>query len=421
MKPAITVAGLGKKYALGQLRSAGDGLRHVVEAAMRDPISWLRRNQGEPTIDRKRKEFWALRDVSFTVAPGEALGIVGRNGAGKSTLLKILSRITEPTLGEIRYRGRLASLLEVGTGFHAELTGRENIYLNAAILGMKRADIRRRFDEIVAFSEVEEFLDTPVKRYSSGMYVRLAFAVAAHLEPDILIVDEVLAVGDAAFQKKCLGRMGDVIQEGRTVLFVSHNMAAISALCTRAMLIHRGRLELCDRPQVVIDEYLRTVRNDADVPLRDRTDRQGNGRVHFTNVEMLNSAGEPIKTVGSGQDVTLQIDYDLGGAKALADAVVQIKFAGNVGQPLFACRSSAARSQQLVLSPGGRLICRIPRLPLMAGLYTYTIWCTVGGILEDHVRDAGKLSVEEGDFFGTGRLPPNDTGDFLVAHTWETA
>src|SRR5262249_29652844 len=270
---SIAVEGLGKKYVLSHLRPASRGLRHIVEEAVRSPGNRLRR-LGSST---QKEEFWALRDVSFTVVPGEAVGIIGRNGAGKSTLLKILSRITEPTLGEVRYKGRLATLLEVGTGFHPELTGRENIYLNAAILGMKRTEIDRRFDEIVAFSEVENFLDTPVKRYSSGMYVRLAFAVAAHLEPDILIVDEVLAVGDAAFQKKCLGRMGDVIQEGRTVLFVSHNMAAIAALCTRAMLIHRGRLELCDRPQVVIDEYLRTVRNDADVPLRDRTDRQGNG------------------------------------------------------------------------------------------------------------------------------------------------
>jgi lipopolysaccharide transport system ATP-binding protein len=185
---------------------------------------------------------WALKDVSFSVAPGEVVGIVGRNGAGKSTLLKVLSRITKPTTGEVDLYGRVGSLLEVGTGFHPELTGRENIFLNGAILGMKRSHIERKFDEIVAFAEVEKFLDTPVKRYSSGMYVRLAFAVAAHLEPEILIVDEVLAVGDASFQKKCLGKIGDVAKDGRTVLFVSHNMAAVKALCTRAMLLDGGRV-----------------------------------------------------------------------------------------------------------------------------------------------------------------------------------
>ncbi len=419
MSTAIAVAGLSKKYVLGRVRSADDGLRHVIEKAVRAPANWLRPNRRKCTV-KQEKEFWALRDVSFTVASGEAVGIIGRNGAGKSTLLKILSRITEPTLGEIRYKGRLASLLEVGTGFHPELTGRENIYLNAAILGMKGAEINRRFDEIVAFSEVEKFLDTPVKRYSSGMYVRLAFAVAAHLEPDILIVDEVLAVGDAAFQQKCLGRMGDVVQQGRTVLFVSHNMAAISALCSRALLIHGGRLEYSDRPQAVIDEYLRTVRNVADVALSERNDRQGNGRVRFTSVQLLGSRGEPVETVSSGQDIAIQINYDVAGAMPLHNAVVQLKFAGSMGQPLFACRSEAATSQPLVLLPGGRLICRIPRLPLMAGVYTYTLWCTVGSVLEDFVSDAGSVSVVEGDFFGTGKLPPNTVGDFLVAHTWET-
>ena len=421
MSAAISVMGLSKKYVLGRGRSADDGLRHIIEKAMRTPANWLRADQRESIVKQEKNEFWALRDVSFTVAPGEAVGVIGRNGAGKSTLLKILSRITEPTLGEIQYNGRLASLLEVGTGFHPELTGRENVYLNAAILGMKNAEINRRFDEIVAFSEIENFLDTPVKRYSSGMYVRLAFAVAAHLEPDILIVDEVLAVGDAAFQQKCLGRMGDVVQQGRTVLFVSHNMAAVSALCTRAMLIHKGRLEYSDRPQAVIDEYLRSVRNDAETPLSDRHDRQGSGRVRFTSVELLSSRGEPIETASSGQDIAIQLNYELAGGKPLHNAVVQLKFAGSMGQPLFACRSEAASSQPLVLSPGGRLICRIPRLPLMAGVYTFTLWCTVGSVVEDFVGDAGSLSVVEGDFFGTGKLPPNTVGDFLVAHTWEAA
>jgi lipopolysaccharide transport system ATP-binding protein len=223
---------------------------------MRNPIGWLaswQRNQRQV-----REEFWALKQVSFEVPKGQVLGLIGRNGAGKSTLLKILSRITEPSEGRIHLRGRVASLLEVGTGFHAELTGRENVFLNGAILGMSKAEIRRKFDEIVAFSEVENFLDTPVKHYSSGMYVRLAFAVAAHLEPEILIVDEVLAVGDAIFQKKCLGKMGEVARGGRTVLFVSHNVGAVRSLCQRAVLLKNGRIERDGDVEAVLETYVQT-------------------------------------------------------------------------------------------------------------------------------------------------------------------
>src|SRR5438132_4137985 len=227
----ITVENLSKRYIIGHQRGKDDGLRHAIERAVRAPLNWVR--HGMRAQGAKREEFWALQDVKLEIKQSEVVGIIGRNGAGKSTLLKILSRITEPTKGRVRIKGRVASLLEVGTGFHPELTGRENIYLNGAILGMTHAEIRRKFDEIVAFAEVEKFLDTPVKRYSSGMYVRLAFAVAAHLEPEILVVDEVLAVGDADFQNKCLGKMEQVSRGGRTVLFVSHNMVAVQNLCSK--------------------------------------------------------------------------------------------------------------------------------------------------------------------------------------------
>jgi lipopolysaccharide transport system ATP-binding protein len=252
-EPVIQVENLSKRYVIGHQRSKEDGLRHVIEDAIRAPLKWLRRkNESKP----QRDEFWALNDVSFDVKQGDVVGIIGRNGAGKSTLLKILSRIMEPTKGRIQIEGRVASLLEVGTGFHTELTGRENIFLNGAILGMSRLEIKRKFDEIVAFSEVERFLDTPVKRYSSGMYVRLAFAVAAHLDPEILIVDEVLAVGDVNFQKKCLGKMKDVASGGRTVLFVSHNTAAVQALCSRCIFLSAGNL-IADGPvEQTIAEYL---------------------------------------------------------------------------------------------------------------------------------------------------------------------
>src|ERR1700677_3817846 len=259
----IRTESVSKRYMLGHKMGRGDGLRHVLQDALTAPARWMRGRRGAgggsgASPSRSTEEFWALRDVSFELKRGEVMGIIGRNGAGKSTLLKILSRITEPTSGRIEIDGRVASLLEVGTGFHPELSGRENIFLNGAILGMGRSEIRAKFDEIVAFAEVEKFLDTPVKRYSSGMYVRLAFAVAAHLEPEILIVDEVLAVGDAEFQKKCLGKMKDVAGHGRTVLFVSHNMAAIETLCSRALLLARGGVVSDGQVDAVIDDYTNT-------------------------------------------------------------------------------------------------------------------------------------------------------------------
>src|SRR6266403_2151288 len=250
----ITVENLGKKYSLRHQRNERyTALRDVIAEKALGFFKNLKSGNG---VSVSNEDFWALKDVSFEVQRGEVVGIIGRNGAGKSTLLKILSRITEPTTGKVRIKGRVASLLEVGTGFHPKLTGRENIFLNGAILGMTKAEIKRKFDEIVAFAETEKFLDTPVKRYSSGMYVRLAFAVAAHLDPDILLVDEVLAVGDTAFQNKCIGKMEGVAREGRTVLFVSHDMAAIQALCTRCLLLIDGRLRLSSTTHDVTTHYL---------------------------------------------------------------------------------------------------------------------------------------------------------------------
>jgi len=252
-RAAIKVSGLGKQYVLGGAEKGDVSFREMLTDSLMSPLRRLRRLRGERS---EEETFWALRDIEFEVRPGEVVGIIGRNGAGKSTLLKILSRITDPTEGRVEIRGRVSSLLEVGTGFHPELTGRENIFLNGAVLGMSRREILAKFDEIVAFAEVEKFLDTPVKRYSSGMYVRLAFAVAAHLEPEILVVDEVLAVGDAAFQKKCLGKMSDVSKEGRTVLFVSHNMSAIRSLCSRAILLNDGKVLLDSNVDEVLERYL---------------------------------------------------------------------------------------------------------------------------------------------------------------------
>jgi lipopolysaccharide transport system ATP-binding protein len=254
MKPIVRVEKLSKQYRIGAQETSYGTLRESIVDAVRAPLARLRGENGK----RLPETIWALRDVSFEVAPGEVVGVIGRNGAGKSTLLKVLSRITEPTTGRVDLYGRVASLLEVGTGFHPELTGRENIYLNGAILGMRKAEIERKFSEIVAFAELEKFLDTPVKRYSSGMYMRLAFAVSSHLEPEILIVDEVLAVGDAAFQKKCLGKLDEVAKEGRTVLFVSHNMLAVQSLCTRVVWLDQGEIQDQGPARQVISQYLKT-------------------------------------------------------------------------------------------------------------------------------------------------------------------
>jgi lipopolysaccharide transport system ATP-binding protein len=257
MKPIISVENLGKRYYLGTREAVAPTLREAVSRTVKTTVKRLSRRE-----DSSDKAVWALNDVSFEVRPGEVVGVIGRNGAGKSTLLKILSRITRPTTGQADLYGRVGSLLEVGTGFHPDLTGRENIYLNGAILGMKRDEINRKFDEIVAFAQVDRFLDTPVKRYSSGMYLRLAFAIAAHLDPEILLLDEVLTVGDVSFQKKCLGKMEEVGREGRTVLFVSHSLPFVQQLCGRVLYIRSGALHEDGRPETVINSYLKDIADD---------------------------------------------------------------------------------------------------------------------------------------------------------------
>jgi lipopolysaccharide transport system ATP-binding protein len=311
MSSVIIVENLSKKYVLKHQARQGSyvALRDVMSEGVKNLGRRLLRGASESGRD-EREDFWALQDVSFQVRQGDRVGIIGRNGAGKSTLLKILSRITEPTAGCVRIRGRVASLLEVGTGFHPELTGRENIYLNGAILGMGRSEIRRKFDEIVDFAEIERFLDTPVKRYSSGMYVRLAFAVASHLEPDILVVDEVLAVGDALFQKKCLGKMEDVsTREGRTVLLVSHNMQAIRQMCNRAVLLHAGRLLGHEVTSVAVESYLQQGRAALGAGLAEQISRLAADECFVLDEVRILQHGEPVETVANGAPVEIQIHY----------------------------------------------------------------------------------------------------------------
>jgi lipopolysaccharide transport system ATP-binding protein len=345
------------------------------------------------------------------------VGIIGRNGSGKSTLLKILSRITAPTEGYAEIHGRIGSLLEVGTGFHPELTGRENIYLNGAILGMKRAEVDHRFDEIVDFAEIEKFLDTPVKRYSSGMYVRLAFAVASHLEPQVLIVDEVLAVGDVSFQRKCLGRMADVTRGGRTVLFVSHNMAAVESLCPKACLLDHGALVMYDDTPTVVKQYLTSLKSAGTRPLGQRIDRQGNGRLRFTDIMFRSADGRPADVVQCGQDVSISVAYDAHG-----DTLKHVRMAATVyrinGECLLMLDSQIVDADFASVPPVGRFSCLINRLPLTPGQYYLNLYCEVSGAIADWVQQAAYLTVEAGDFFGTGRLPPQSHGGMLVPHSW---
>lgn len=308
MKPIVRATNLGKQYSIGTREAAYDTLRESIVQAVRAPFRRLRGGNGKRNVDT----IWALKDASFEVEPGEVVGIIGRNGAGKSTLLKVLSRITEPTTGRVELFGRVASLLEVGTGFHPELTGRENIYLNGAILGMKKTEIDSKFNQIVEFSELETFLDTPVKRYSSGMYMRLAFAVASHLEPEILVIDEVLAVGDAQFQKKCLGKMSDVATEGRTVLFVSHNMVAIQSLCKRGLWLDRGEIAADGAAGAVVSNYLHSSFGSGDSLEEvwpDIESAPGNDSVRLHRVQVKPQEGVPSEHLTTKTPFSIEVEY----------------------------------------------------------------------------------------------------------------
>jgi lipopolysaccharide transport system ATP-binding protein len=377
----ITVENLSKSYLVGH-KSAGQGYKRYT--ALRDVIGHEVHNFARNTINLIRgrqvvpgdqvEEFWALKDVSFEVKRGEVLGIIGRNGAGKSTLLKILSRITEPTRGRVTLRGRVASLLEVGTGFHPELTGRENIYLNGAILGMTRAEIRRKFDEIVAFAEVERFLDTPVKRYSSGMYVRLAFAVAAHLEPEIMVVDEVLAVGDAEFQKKCLGKMqGVASSEGRTVLFVSHNMAAVQQLCHHALwLDHSGARKIGSAAKVV-SAYAGSAREAARTADLSNGRLTGDGHVRLLSYEVTDADGRSNPPPGTNEDVLIHVRVDA--REKIAKPAYGISIVNERGVLMTCVNTVELGVTQPELPKGESTICvRINRTNFLPGYYTADFW-----------------------------------------------
>jgi len=420
MSVVIRIENLSKHYRLGLI--GGGTLRE-------DLTSWWARTLGRrDSLDqvgigdhgnRKNGDLWALQDVSFDVRQGEILGIIGRNGAGKSTLLKVLSRITAPTSGQIKIKGRVGSLLEVGTGFHPELTGRENIFLNGAILGMKKGEINRKLDEIIDFAEIERFIDTPVKRYSSGMYVRLAFAVAAHLEPEILVIDEVLAVGDVAFQKKCLGKMGDVAKHGRTVLFVSHNMAAVSNLCGTGLYLAAGKVTRDGEIADVIRVYLQDSSSDPTVSISKRSDRNGSGIARFSAVDILDAEDRRTETVMCGQRVRIRIKLSSDTTPLhLRNVNIAIGMDNSLGHRVWHLANESTGAIFPDFDVERDVFCfDIPRMPLVADNYSMVLFLSSQNTIIDWIENAVSFRVESGDFYGTGRLPPAGQGCFLADYT----
>jgi len=412
----IETENLGKKYCL---RHGGAGHGYVT---LREAMIHALKRISRPLRfqDAASEDFWALNDLSFRVKPGETVAIIGRNGAGKSTLLKILSRITEPTVGRVRLKGRVSSLLEVGTGFHPELTGRENIYLNGTILGMTKREVDRKFDAILDFAGVQKFVDTPVKHFSSGMQMRLAFAVAAHLEPEILIIDEVLAVGDAVFQKKCLGKMQDVAADGRTVLFVSHDLAAVEKLCSRAILLEGGRCRADGPTSQTIAQYQATILEAASLDLATRKDRRGSGLVRFVRVEILDENCKEQGVVLSGRPLRVRLHYRAAGGKTLENCRVSVTFNG-WGKMYFVTSTELVNEDCLNLVPEGFIDCIIDELPLSLGTYYLGLYVDVNGDVQDWLDSAATLLVEDGNFYGTGRdYPTGGAGaTVLVRHRWQ--
>ncbi len=411
----IKVENISKSYILKhQNNQSYTALRDVIANNAKKIF-----NPKKAQNNNSKEEFWALKDVSFEINQGDRVGIIGRNGAGKSTLLKVLSRIVTPTKGRITIDGRIASLLEVGTGFHPELSGRENIFLNGSILGMAKSEIRKKFDEIVDFAEVEQFLDTPVKRYSSGMYVRLAFAVAAHLEPEILIVDEVLAVGDSEFQKKCLGKMKDVAGQGRTVLFVSHNMAAIQNLCDKAIVMKKGQVDFpIGDVNNAVRHYMRSVQESSKVDLKERKDRQGDGNIKFVDFEFLNENDESQVELITGQYVKMKFDYECVNDKVLSNITVAAAIYGDDGILYTVVGNEFSSGPFSSVKSKGTFICELKKLPIVAGKYIMNIVISQNGIMEDWVQEAITFDVEDGDYYGTGKIIPSSHKSILIENSW---
>jgi lipopolysaccharide transport system ATP-binding protein len=418
---AIEIEGLGKRYRVGE-RERYVALRDVLARSLKEPLRFFRR--GNNGRSKEHAHIWALRNVSFHVKPGETIGVIGRNGAGKSTLLKILARITEPSEGRARIRGRVGSLLEVGTGFHPELTGRENVFLSGAILGMKKAEIDRKFDEIAAFSGVEAFLDTPLKHYSSGMQMRLAFAVAAHLEPEVLLVDEVLAVGDLEFQKKCLGKMEEVTRGGRTVLFVSHNMGAVRRICTRGAWLDGGKLRMLGSAGECVDAYTASVEASVDesqgcYDLTARADRSGDGRVRMERVRLTGGDGTPTGALEFGEPFT--VEFDLHAQHRVRSCFLGFTIVAADGTHLVSsCHPDTASVRELAEAERTILACRVAPNSLKPGTYSLQAAVLDVGTWEFHdwIYTIGQFSVESGSG-KYGRVADDRPGYIQPLLEWE--
>jgi lipopolysaccharide transport system ATP-binding protein len=414
VRPIIKVENLSKQYRIGARQASFPTLRDSIANAFRAPLAKFRRN-GESA-----NTIWALKDINFEVAPGEVVGVIGRNGAGKSTLLKILSRITEPTSGRADIYGRVGSLLEVGTGFHHELSGRENIYLNGAILGMKRNEIGRRFDEIVSFAEIENFIDTPVKHYSSGMYMRLAFAVAAHLEPEVLLVDEVLAVGDVGFQKKCLGKMRDVGRQGRTVLLVSHNMGAVLNLCERVILITNGQVQYEGQTYEGVNSYhqLGYAMCEGEVDLSFHPARRPEALPLLKTIRLLDGSGAPKGRFMAGEKMMIEFTFDP--VIHLANPQFGVGVEDSQGSRIFAVATYLANSQLPPLRGPCKVTCHIEELILAPGRYILSLSAgEPDNTLLDALECAVAFEVDHGNYFGNGSNVTAGLGKILVRSRWE--
>jgi lipopolysaccharide transport system ATP-binding protein len=424
MAPIIEIRNVSKQYQLGEAADFYGNLREAITSVLLKPWRVLRNSSQDEQVTTKQSSFWALRDVSLDVEKGDTVAIIGSNGAGKSTLLKILSRITDPTEGYVKVRGRMASLLEVGTGFHPELTGSENIYLNGSILGMQKSEIEAKFDEIVKFAGIGKFLDTPVKRYSSGMYVRLAFSIAAHLDPEILVVDEVLAVGDVAFQKKCLGKMAEACARSRTVLFVSHNLAAVEALCNRGIVLRQGNVVFKGTAKEAIQYYLHNLSSGAAsasgshiTDLSNAAGRPPKYHPLLKRLELYTEDNRPLSgEVPLGARLKAVIHLDLEDPCTGFDA--ELAFFTASGQRVCTAHSAYEPNRTHEERTGEQVfVCEIPRLSLIPGEYKVCVGLDIANHEADWVDDATRLTVIKSDFYGTGVVPIR--GMFLIENRWE--
>ncbi|MDD2752122.1 MAG: ABC transporter ATP-binding protein [Candidatus Omnitrophica bacterium] len=411
---AIIAENLGKRY---NLRKYAENKSLSIKDSLAG-LFFRSRNRRPSTCGQDGGIVRALDNVSFGIKQGEVVGIIGRNGAGKTTLFKIISKITKPTSGSVKVSGRVGSLLEVGTGFHPDLTGRENIYFNGIILGMKRREIGRRFEEIVEFSGIGEFLDTPIKYYSNGMYVRLAFAVAAHLDTDILLIDEILSVGDMRFQKKCFEKIGEEIKKERTVLFISHNMSVINALCSRAILLDHGKILAEGNKETVINEYINRIYQLMETDLSSRSDRSGSGVMRFIKYHLENAQGQNVKAFRSGEEAVIAVEYVSDSREKLRNVSVSFVLNDFLGNNITDLANRVSGEIWPLAPSRGIVRCRIKRLPLVPGTYTFNVFCRIEGVISDMLHDAGKFDVEVGSFFANSRLPDSGVGVMLMDHEW---